>query len=136
MKESPLASRGQWRELLVPFDDAVARLPDALKREGFGVLTEIDVQATLKAKLGVDSRRYRIFGACNPTFAHAALEKNVQVGLLLPCNVVLYERDDGRTVCGVIDPMETLGASDPAFREIAGEVGGRLARVLETMSAS
>jgi uncharacterized protein (DUF302 family) len=119
------------------YEDAQARLPEALKNEGFGVITQIDIQATLKEKLGVDFRRYRIFGACNPTFAHSALLKDPHVGVLLPCNVVLYERDDGRAVIGAIDPMQTLGTSaeGAGLSEIAREIGARLGRVIDTLAA-
>jgi uncharacterized protein (DUF302 family) len=86
-----VASFGIKRTLDVGFDDALARIPGALKAEGFGVLTEIDVQQTLKSKLGVGFRRYRILGACNPPFAHKALEHSLDIGLLLPCNVIVYE---------------------------------------------
>ncbi|MBP9113076.1 MAG: DUF302 domain-containing protein [Polyangiaceae bacterium] len=124
---------GTWKNLSIGYDDALARLPEALKKEGFGVITEIDIQATFKAKLGVDSRRYRILGACNPTFAHQAVTKDPQIGVLLPCNVVLYETDEGKAVLGAVDPMQTLGAAGlgEALAEIAREVGARLARVLD-----
>ena len=124
---------GTWKNLSIGYDDALARLPEALKKEGFGVITEIDIQATFKAKLGVDSRRYRILGACNPTFAHQAVTKDPQIGVLLPCNVVLYETDEGKAVLGAVDPMQTFGAAGlgEALAEIAREVGARLARVLD-----
>ncbi len=124
---------GTWKNLSIGYDDALARLPEALKKEGFGVITEIDIQATFKAKLGVDSRRYRILGACNPTFAHQAVTKDPQIGVLLPCNVVLYETNEGKAVLGAVDPMQTLGAAGlgEALAEIAREVGARLARVLD-----
>ena len=100
----------------------------------FGIITQIDMQATLKAKLGVDSRPYRILGACNPGFAKKALELEPRVGLLLPCNVVLYERDDARAMLGVIDPMQQLGATG-GLVEIAREIGEKLARVAEKVDA-
>ena len=126
--------RGSWKELRITFDEALARLPEALQKEGFGIITQIDMQATLKAKLGVDSRPYRILGACSPGFAKKALELDPRVGLLLPCNVVLYERDDKRAVLGVIDPMQQLGASG-GLVEIAQEIGQKLARVAEKLDA-
>ncbi len=89
------------------FDEACARLPDALKAEGFGVLSQIDVQATLKEKVGADFRRYRIFGACNPPLAHQALSTTLDVGVMMPCTVVLWEADDGHAVVEVLDPMQT-----------------------------
>ncbi len=115
------------------FDAVLARVPEALKSEGFGVLTEIDVRETLKKKLDVDFRRYRIMGACNPGFAHRALSHSLEIGMLLPCNVVVYETDDGRTVVSAIDPMETVGAKDPAVEPIAREVRQKLQRVVDSL---
>lgn len=131
-------ARGIWKELTIPFEEAVTRLPDALKEEGFGVITQIDLQETFRAKLGVEFRRYRIFGACNPSFAHAAVQTDPRIGVLLPCNVVVYEKDDGGAVIGAVDPMQTLGggddAKDAALTDIAREVGSRLERVLTTLA--
>lgn len=123
---------GHWKDLSISYEEAVSRLPEALKKEGFGIITQIDIQETFKAKLGVDFRRYRIFGACNPSFAHAALQKDPRAGVLLPCNVVLYEKDDGKAVVGTVDPMQTLGASGESggLADLAREVGARLERVL------
>ena len=123
---------GHWKDLSIGYEEALARFPAALKKEGFGIITEIDFKETLKAKLGVDFRRYRIIGACNPGFAHAALESDLQLGLLLPCNFVLYETDDGKAVVGAVDPMQTLGASssDPRLGEIGRDVDARLLRVI------
>ena len=128
---------GRWKDLSIGYEAALAKLPEALKKEGFGVITEIDMQQTLKAKLGVDFRRYRIVGACNPTFAHTALQKDPRVGVLLPCNVVIYEKDDGKAVLGAVDPMQTLGASaaGSGLDDVAREVGARLDRVVEAMAA-
>ena len=112
------------------YEQALAKLPAALGAEGFGVLTEIDVKETLKKKLGVDFRRYKILGACNPSFAHQALTKEIDVGAMLPCNVVVYERDDGKTVVAAIDPMATLAANRPDLAPIAAQVRERLARVV------
>jgi uncharacterized protein (DUF302 family) len=125
-------SKGTWNELPVGFDAAVEKLPAALRAEGFGVLTTIDVQATLKEKLGVDFRRYRIFGACNPKLAHEALSRDAQVGVLLPCNVVLYERDDGKAMLGMVDPLASIGG-EPAFGDLAETVRGKLERVAAAM---
>jgi uncharacterized protein (DUF302 family) len=94
--------------LNLPYEQAVQRTTDALKAEGFGVLTQIDVQATLKQKLNADFRRYVILGACNPALAHNALSGNLNVGLLLPCNITVYEAGDG-SVVSAIDPLGTLG---------------------------
>jgi uncharacterized protein (DUF302 family) len=116
------------------FDEALARVPDALKTEGFGVLTEIDVKDTLHKKLGADFRRYRILGACNPPLAHRALQADLDVGVLLPCNVVVYEGDDGRAVVTSVDPTLTPAVMDsPDLREVAETVRGKLARVLERL---
>lgn len=130
------AHRGMWRPLRVSFDAAVARLPEALQAEGFGVITEIDLQKTFKAKLGIDFRRYRIFGACNPAFALDALQADPRVGLLLPCNVVLFENDDRTAVLGVIDPVQQLGGGGgDRLSEVARAIGERLARVAKTLDA-
>jgi uncharacterized protein (DUF302 family) len=121
--------------LQTDFGSTLARVTEALKREGFGVLTEIDVQQTLKEKLGVDFRRYRILGACNPPAAHKALQAEPQVGLLLPCNVIVYELDDGGTVVSAFDPLQIVGESGAvgALREVAEEIRARLARVVGSL---
>lgn len=129
------AHRGTWRALRVSFDSAVARLPEALQAEGFGVITQIDLQQTFKAKLGVDSRRYRIFGACNPQFALKAVTADPRAGLLLPCNVVLFERDDRIAMLGIIDPVRQLDAPDGPLGDIAREIRDRLARVAHKLDA-
>ncbi|HVR71484.1 MAG TPA: DUF302 domain-containing protein [Vicinamibacteria bacterium] len=121
------------KTLDVPFEEALARVPEALKAEGFGVLTEIDVQQTLKDKLGVDFRKYRILGACNPPFAHQALQAELEVGLLLPCNVIVYEGDDRRTVVAAVDPMATLAATDDRLRPVAEAVRDKLRRALDAL---
>lgn len=117
---------------IVPFsyEEAVDRVTAALKAEEFGVLTTIDVQETLRKKLSVDFRKYVILGACNPPFAHQALQAEEQIGLLLPCNVIVYESDAG-TVVAIFDPMVmTALVENPALGPIAGEVKRRLERVL------
>lgn len=129
-----MAALGIQKTLDLPFDEALAKIPEALKAEGFGVLTEIDVQATLKKKLDVDFRRYRILGACNPPFAHRALQHSLDVGMLLPCNVIVYETDDRKTVVSAVDPMQTMAAQgDPAMRPLADEVRQKLQRVIDSL---
>ncbi len=130
-----MAHRGVWKQLRIGFDAAFERLPQVLQAEGFGIITQIDLQQTFKAKLGVDFRRYGIFGACNPAFARRAVELDPRAGLLLPCNVVLFESDDGSAVLGIIDPVQQLGATDGPLSEIAREVGERLSRVAQQLDA-
>ena len=129
-----MASFGIQKTLDIGFDDALARIPEALKAEGFGVLTEIDVQATLKKKIDVDFRRYRILGACNPPFAHQALQHSLDVGMLMPCNVIVYETDDGKTVVSAVDPMQTMAAQgDPEMAPLAESVQQKLQRVIDSL---
>ncbi len=125
---------GIHRSLRATFDEALARVPQALKSEGFGVLTEIDVQGTLEQKLGVDFRRYRILGACNPPFAYEALQVEIEAGLMMPCNVVVYEGDDRRAVVLAIDPTTTVAATgNPKLVQLAGSVKDKLTRALEKL---
>ena len=129
-----MAAFGIQKTLDIDFDDALAKIPEALKAEGFGVLTEIDVQQTLKKKLDVDFRRYRILGACNPPFAHQALEHSLDVGMLMPCNVIVYETDEGRTRVSAVDPMQTMAAQgDAEMRPLAEAVQKKLQKVIDSL---
>jgi uncharacterized protein (DUF302 family) len=121
---------GISRTVPLPYEQAVERVTAELKAEGFGVLTTIDVRDTLKTKLDVDFGKYVILGACNPPFAYQALQAEEQIGLLLPCNVIVYERD-GKTVVSIFDPMVMSAILDnPAITPVAAEVRTRLERVL------
>jgi len=115
------------------YEDVLARIPEALKKEGFGVLTRIDVKQTLKEKLGVDFRRYQILGACNPSYAHQALTMDPAIGALLPCSIAVWEEDGGKVFVNAVDPLQTIAAADPKLRPIAAEVREKLARVLESL---
>lgn len=127
------AHRGIWRALSISFDAATKRLPQALQAEGFGVITQIDLQQTFQAKLGADFRRYKIFGACNPAFALEVVSVDPRAGLLLPCNVVLFERDDGSAELGMIDPAQQLDAASGPLADLAHEIGARLTRVAHNL---
>ena len=115
----------------ITYEDALARLPDLLKAEGFGVLTQIDVKETLKQKIGADFRKYKILGACNPSYAHKALGAELGVGVMLPCNVVVYEAENGKAVVLGVDPLQTMAAADPRLEPIARQVRDGLARAIE-----
>jgi len=124
-------------QLDIPYEQAIEKTTAALKTEGFGVLTEIDVKKTLKEKLDADFRRYVILGTCNPPLAHRALLADLDVGLMLPCNVIVYEEGDG-SVVNIIDPLVMLGVAgkgpyDPALSEVAQEAQAKLERVAEIL---
>jgi uncharacterized protein (DUF302 family) len=120
------------RKMSVGFDEAVSRVTQALKEEGFGVLTDIDVKSTLKKKLDVDFRNYRILGACNPPFAYKALQAEDKIGTMLPCNVIIQESDEGGVEVAAIDPIASMKAIDnPALSEIAETIGQKLKTVVQ-----
>ena len=129
-----MSQLGMTRVLGIGYEEALRRVPEALKTEGFGVLTEIDVRETLKKKLGVDFRRYKILGACNPPLAHEALSKELEIGVLLPCNVIVYEGNDGKAVVTTVDPMQTVARERPELRGIAEIVRSKLERVLASLT--
>jgi len=113
------------------YEDAIAKVRDALKEEGFGVLTEIDVKETLKKKLDQEFRRYVILGACNPPYAYQALEADLDVGLLLPCNVIIYETDDKKAYVAAINPVSALEIiKSPELEKIARKVEEKMRRVV------
>jgi uncharacterized protein (DUF302 family) len=115
------------------FDDAIDRVTEELKKEGFGILTEIDVKATLKKKLDVDFRPYRILGACNPPFAHQALQAEDKIGAMLPCNVIVQETGDGVEIAAV-DPIASMAAvENPQLGEVAQQVQTKLKKVIENL---
>jgi uncharacterized protein (DUF302 family) len=117
------------------YEDAISKVTDALKEEGFGVLTEIDVKSTLKKKLDVDFRKYVILGACNPPYAHRTLLTDLDVGLLLPCNVIVYETDDKKAYVSALNPVSALEViKSQELRKIAAEVSEKLKRVVEKVA--
>ncbi len=121
-------------KLNLPYEQAIEKVTAALKEEGFGVLTEIDVKATLKKKINQDFRKYIILGACNPSLAYQALNTELEIGLLLPCNVIVYE-DDGGSVVSIVDPITMLGVvENPDLEPIAREARARLERVAEALN--
>ena len=116
------------------FDDAIARATDALKEEGFGILTEIDVKATMKKKLDKDFRDYRILGACNPSMAWQALQAEDRIGTMLPCNVIVQQRDNGDVEVAAVDPAASMQAVDnPELAAVAADVRDRLKRVIDSL---
>jgi len=120
--------------LNISFDEAIAKVTEELKKEGFGVLTEIDVKATLKKKLNVDFKKYKILGACNPPFAYKALQTEDKIGLMLPCNVVVQEISAGKIEVAAIDPVASMEAIDnPKLRDVARQVQDKLKRVIDNL---
>ncbi len=116
------------------FDEAVSRATEELQKEGFGVLSEINVQAALKKKLGVDFKKYLILGACNPPFAYEALKLEEKIGTMLPCNVIVLEKEDGRIEISAVDPKASMQAiANPGLQDIAGEVQAKLKKVIAAL---
>jgi uncharacterized protein (DUF302 family) len=118
----------------VPFDDAISRVTEELKKEGFGILTDIDVKATFKKKLNVDFKKYRILGACNPPFAYQALQAEDKIGTMLPCNVIVQESSDGNVEVSAVDPIASMQAvKNPNLGGIAEEVRSKLKKVIDSL---
>jgi uncharacterized protein (DUF302 family) len=114
------------------FDDAIKKVTEELKKVGFGILTEIDVQSTFKNKLNVDFRKYRILGACNPAYAHRALQSDIHVGTMLPCNVAVMENDKGSITISIVDPVSSMIAvEDPEVKQIARDVQDKMKMVVD-----
>jgi uncharacterized protein (DUF302 family) len=121
-------------KLGLPYEEAIEKVTAALKQEGFGVLTEIDVKATLKKKIDADFRKYAILGACNPPLAYRALSADLEIGLLLPCNVIVYE-EDGGSVVSIVDPISLLSmVANPHLQPVADEARARLGRVAQALA--
>lgn len=122
------------RTITSSFEDAVARVTEALKKEGFGILTDIDVKETLKKKLNVDFPNYRILGACNPPFAYRALQAEDKIGTMLPCNVIVQERPGKGVEVSAVDPVASMAAvKNPELGEIAGQVRAKLKNVIDSL---
>ena len=118
----------------VPFDDAVDKVIEELKKEGFGVLTDINVKAILKKKLDVDYPKYRILGACNPPFAYKALQTENKIGTMLPCNVIVQETEDGKVEVSAVDPVASMQAiQNTELRDIANQVQAKLKKVIDSL---
>lgn len=121
--------------LNIPFEEAIARVTEELKKEGFGILTEIDVKSTLKKKLDVDFKNYRILGACNPPFAYKALQEENKIGTMLPCNVIVRETDNGSVEIAAIDPVASMQAvENPNLGGLAVQVQTKLKNVIKALT--
>lgn len=122
------------KTLNLSFEEAISKVTEELKKEDFGILTEIDVKATLKKKLNVDFRNYRILGACNPHFAHQALQAEDKIGTMLPCNVILQEKAEGNVEVSAVDPVASMKAiENPKLGEIAQQVQAKLKKVIDSL---
>jgi uncharacterized protein (DUF302 family) len=122
------------KTLAMSFDEAIIKVTEELKKEGFGIITEIDVKETLKKKLNVDFKKYRILGACNPSFAYQALEAEDKIGTMLPCNVIVQEISEGKTEVAAIDPIASMQAiENPKLRNVAEQVQSKLKKVIDDL---
>lgn len=122
------------KTLNISFEEAIGRVKDELKKEGFGILTEIDVKETLKKKLNVDFKKYKILGACNPPFAYKALQVEDKIGLMLPCNVIVQETTESKVEISAVDPVASMQAiENHALKEIAAEIRDKLKKVIDSL---
>ncbi len=122
------------KTLEVSFEEAVVRVTDGLKKEGFGILTDIDIQKTINTKLGADFRKYRILGACNPPFAHKALLAEDKIGTMLPCNVIIQENGEHLIEVAAVDPVASMQAvENPSLQEIVGQIKVKLKNVIDAL---
>lgn len=122
------------KTLNISFEEAIGRVKDELKKEGFGILTEIDVRETLKEKLNVDFKKYKILGACNPPFAYQALQVEDKIGLMLPCNVIVQETTESKVEISAVDPVASMQAiENPSLKEIAAEIRDKLKKVIDSL---
>lgn len=136
MDTTTVADYGMRTRLDLPYEQAIDAVTAALKAEGFGVLTQIDVKDTLKQKINVDFHRYIILGACNPHLAHRAFTTELEIGLLLPCNVIVYEDGDG-SIVSIVDPVAMLGIGlNPGLASVGEEASARLRRVLAALESA
>ncbi len=122
------------KTLAMSFDEAIIKVTEELKKEGFGIITEIDVKETLKKKLNVDFKKYKILGACNPSYAYQALLAENKIGLMLPCNVIVQEISEGKTEVAAIDPIASMQAiENPKLRNVAEQVQSKLKKVIDSL---
>jgi uncharacterized protein (DUF302 family) len=122
------------KTLGISFDEALVRVTEELKKEGFGILTEIDVKETMKKKMNVDFRKYKILGACNPPLAHKAIQAEDKIGTMLPCNVIVQELSEGKIEVAAIDPVASMQAvENPKLRDVADQVRVKLKRVIDSL---
>jgi uncharacterized protein (DUF302 family) len=134
MRRRNLMSYYFSKTLGISFDEALLRVTEELKKEGFGILTEIDVKETMKKKMNVDFRKYKILGACNPPLAHKAIQTEDKIGTMLPCNVIVQEMSEGQIEIAAIDPVASMQAVDnPKLQDVADQVRIKLKRVIDSL---